>query len=42
MLRKTQLKYGRETEGVGEGDVERRRKYTRRMKETITAERINI
>lgn len=31
-----------EIEGVGEGDMERRRKYTRRMKETIIAERINI
>ena len=31
-----------EIEGIGEGDMERRRKYTRRMKETIIAERINI
>ena len=30
-----------EVEGVGERDRERR-KYTRRMRETITAERINI
>ena len=31
-----------EIEGAGEADMERRRKYTRRMKETVTAERINI
>ena len=31
-----------EIERVGERDMERRRKYTRRMKETIIAERINI
>ena len=31
-----------EIEDVGEGDMERRRKYRRRMKETIIAERINI
>ena len=37
-----QRELGRETEGVGEGDMERSRKYPRRMKETITAERINI
>ena len=31
-----------EVEGVVERDMERRRKYTRRMRETVTAERINI
>ena len=31
-----------EIEGAGERDMERRRKYTRRMKKTIIAERINI
>ena len=31
-----------EIKRVGERDMERRRKYTRRMRETMTAERINI
>lgn len=42
MLRKTQKLKSRKVEGVGEGVKERRGTYTRRMRETIVAERIDI